>query len=78
MKDYLEQKVVNQQVSGVPMERYLANLCVKVEEDELKLNKAKTLVSVLKELNSRHKIVIDAQRAELKMAEFENKNRKAV
>ena len=71
MKDYLEQKVVNQQVSGVPMERYLANLCVKVEEDELKLNKAKTLVSILKELNSRHKIVIDAQKVMMKSITME-------
>lgn len=71
MKNVLEEKVINQNVGGMPMENYLSDLLAKLDKEEIDKVSCESKIAVLKQLNNRHKNVIDAQRVMLKQAEFE-------
>ena len=71
MSSFLKEKVVDQQINGVPMEEYLAQLCEQVENDKIENAKADSVIAIAKQINNRHKNVIDAQRVMLKEQEFE-------
>ena len=71
MENVLKDKVINQNVSGMPMESYLSDLLAKLDREEVDKVNCENKIAVLKQLNNRHKNVIDAQRVMLKQAEFE-------
>jgi hypothetical protein len=71
MESFLKQKVVDQKINGVPMEEYLAQLCEQVENDKIEKVKSESIIAITKQMNNRHKNVIDAQRVMLKEQEFE-------
>lgn len=71
MNNYLESKVINQSVGNIPVENYLADLLLELEKKEVNLELADAKMKVMKQLNNRHKNIIDAQRVMLKQAEFE-------
>jgi hypothetical protein len=71
MENYLETKVINQNVGSLPVENYLAELLVSLEKKDVDLEKADMKIKTIKQLNNRHKNIIDAQRVMLKQAEFE-------
>lgn len=72
MKNVLKEKVINQNVGGMSMENYLSDLLAKLDKEEIDKVSCESKIAVLKQLNNRHKNVIDAQRVMLKQAEFEN------
>jgi hypothetical protein len=72
MESFLKEKVINQYVGKVPVENYLADLLVDLEKLDVCLEKAEMKIKTLKQLNNRHKNIIDAQRVMLKQAEFES------
>ena len=71
MNSLLKEKVIDQQINGVPMEEYLAQLCEQVENDKIEKVKSESIIAITKQMNNRHKNVIDAQRVMLKEQEFE-------
>ena len=71
MESFLKEKVVDQQINGVPMEEYLASLCEQVENDKIEKSKSESIIAISKQINNRHKNVIDAQRVMLKEQEFQ-------
>ena len=71
MESFLKEKVVDQQINGLPMEEYLASLCEQVENDKIEKIKSESIIAITKQMNNRHKNVIDAQRVMLKEQEFE-------
>ena len=74
MNSILKEKVIDQQINGQSMENYLAQLCEQIENDKIESMKVDDLIAVTKQLNNRHKDIIDAQRVMLKGQEFEIKN----
>ena len=74
MEDVLSKTVINQQVKGIPMENALADLIAKLDEVEIEKSVMEQKISVYKQLNNRHKNIIDAQRVQLKVAEFSLSN----
>ena len=71
MESFLKEKVIDQQINGVPMEEYLASLCEQVENDKIEKSKSESIIAITKQMNNRHKNVIDAQRVMLKEQEFQ-------
>ena len=71
MESFLKEKVVDQQINGVPMEEYLASLCEQIENDKIEKSKSESIIAISKQINNRHKNVIDAQRVMLKEQEFQ-------
>jgi hypothetical protein len=53
------------------MEEYLASLCEQVENDKIEKIKSESIIAITKQMNNRHKNVIDAQRVMLKEQEFQ-------
>ena len=72
MKSYLESKVINQNIGNVPIENYLADLLLEIERAEVDVVKSELKIKTLKQLNNRHKNIIDAQRVMIKQMEVEN------
>jgi len=60
------EKVVSQKINGIPMEEFMANAIVELEEKDLQLELAKLKNSYFQQMNNRHKNIIDAQREKLK------------
>ena len=71
MESFLKEKVIDQQINGLPMEEYLASLCEQVENDKIEKIKSESIIAISKQINNRHKNVIDAQRVMLKEQEFQ-------
>lgn len=74
MEKVLTKTVIGQKVSGLSMENYLAQMLEKIEEGNLERGnlereKMELQIAVSKQLNNRHKNIIDAYRVELKTAE---------
>ena len=76
MESFLKEKVIDQQVNGLPMEDYLAQLCEQVENDKIERIKSEGVIAITKQINNRHKNIIDAQRVLLKERESEIQNNK--
>lgn len=68
----LKEKVIGQQIAGIMMENYFADMIEKIDKKEIEKEQCEMKISVLKQLNNRHKNIIDAQRVMLKEFEFMN------
>lgn len=64
MEKVLTKAVISQKVDGISMENYLARLLERVERDEIEIQKSNAIVSVSRQLNNRHKNIINAFNAE--------------
>ena len=62
MENVLQQKVVFQQIGNVNMEDFIADLLERIEKGEVEKENVEMQNQVLKQLNNRHKNIIDAQR----------------
>ena len=71
MYNELETKVIRQNVAGVSMEDYMADMIERMERKELENIDAETRIKAYKQLNVRHKNIIDAQRVINKSLELE-------
>lgn len=69
----IQKQVLEQKVNGVAMEEYIADLLTRVEKAEIEKTECETRIMVLKQLNIRHKNIIDAQRVMFRCAELEKK-----
>lgn len=74
MSNILKKAVIEQHVGGVPVENKIADFIMKLDEAEVDKTKMELRIAFLKQMNNRHKNIIDAQRMMLKMAEFETNN----
>lgn len=70
-----KERVIEQKIGGMSMEDYMSEKLIEIEKQKLDLLVSDMLVKGYKQLNVRHKNIIDAQRLELKQLEF-NKQRK--
>ena len=58
-------------IAGQNMMSYMANLIEKNEKKEIEVERGKLSVSVLKQMNNRSRLLLDAAKFELKTKEFE-------
>lgn len=72
MKDF----GLNVPVSGKTQEEYMAQLLEANEKQEIEIERGKLAVSILKQMNNRSRLLLDAAKFELKSKEFELKNLK--
>ena len=71
MNSFLKEKVVDQKIDGQPMEEYIAGLLKNIDEQAIEKAACDMKIAALKQLNNRHKNIIDAQRVMIKQAELE-------
>lgn len=64
------------QIEGMNAMDYMASLIEKNEKKEIEIERGKLSVSVLKQMNNRSRLLLDAAKYELKAKEFalQNKN----
>lgn len=65
-------RVVDQKVGEEAMENYMASKLLEIEEQKIDLLKADVLIKGYKQLNVRHKNIIDAQRMQIKVKEVQD------
>lgn len=76
LKNETQKRVIEQNVGNATMEDYMAEKLIEIEHNKLDLLKSDILIKGYKQLNVRHKNIIDAQRLRLKQVEFnDSKNR---
>ena len=61
-------------VQGQNAMEYMASLIEKNEKQEIEIERGKLSVSVLKQMNNRSRLLLDAAKYELKKKEFELQN----
>lgn len=71
MENVLTNKVIAQQVQGMDMEDYIASMLEQMDQAEIDKQRAEMKIQFLKQLNNRHKNIIDAQRVINKSLELE-------
>lgn len=71
MGNVLDKAVIGQKINGVSMEDYIANMIERIERGEIEKEQREDTIKTLKQLNNRHKNIIDAQRVRLKSLELE-------
>lgn len=69
MKEVLQKKVVSQQIAGQPMEEYMADMLARTEKELVDKEKLNIQIALLKQINNRHKNVIDAVRVEARLTQ---------
>ena len=74
MEETLRNKVIEQNIAGIPMENFIADALAKLDNEQVEKEQLEMKVAFLKQLSNRHKNIIDAQRVELKQLEFERNN----
>ena len=62
---------LNVQVAGQPVMEYMSSLIERNERQEIEIERGKLSVSVLKQMNNRSRLVLDAAKYELKRLEYE-------
>ena len=67
----MDEKVIGQKIGNVNMEDYIADLLEQIEKGEIEKEKVENQYKILKQLNNRHKNIIDAQRVKNKSLESE-------
>ncbi len=67
----MDEKVIGQKIGNVNMEDYIADLLEQIEKGEIEKEKVENQYKILKQLNNRHKNIIDAQRVKNKSIESE-------
>ena len=70
MKDF----GLNVPVSGKAQEEYMAQLLEANEKQMIEIERGKLAVSILKQMNNRSRLLLDAAKFELKSKEFELQN----
>lgn len=58
-------------INGHDVSQYMASLIEKNEKNEIELERGKLSVAVLKQMNNRSRLLLDAAKFELKTKEFE-------
>ena len=58
-------------IQGKPIIEYMANLIEKNEKQEIEIERGKLSVSILKQMNNRSRLLLDAAKYELKRQEFD-------
>ena len=58
-------------INGQDISQYMASLIEKNEKNEIELERGKLSVAVLKQMNNRSRLLLDAAKFELKTKEFE-------
>lgn len=71
MVNVLDKAVIGQKINGVSMEDYIANMIERIERGEIEKEQREDTIKTLKQLNNRHKNIIDAQRVRLKSLELD-------
>lgn len=71
MVNVLDKAVIGQKINGVSMEDYIANMIERIERGEVEKEQREDTIKTLKQLNNRHKNIIDAQRVRLKSLELD-------
>ena len=62
---------LNVTISGVNAMEYMASLIERNENQQIEIERGKLSVSVLKQMNNRSRLLLDAAKFELKIKEFE-------
>lgn len=62
---------LNVQVAGQPVMEYMSSLIERNERQEIEIERGKLSVSVLKQMNNRSRLMLDAAKYELKRLEYE-------
>ena len=70
LQNETRERVINQNVGNISMEDYMAEKLIEIEGKKVDLLSADVLIKGYKQLNVRHKNIIDAQRLEIKVSEF--------
>lgn len=68
---YMKQFELEIEIAGQNAMSYMANLIEKNEKNEIEVERGKLSVSVLKQMNNRSRLLLDAAKFELKTKEFE-------
>ncbi len=63
-------------IQGVNTMNYMASLIEKNEKQEIEIERGKLSVAVLKQMNNRSRLLLDAAKYELKLKEFELEKKK--
>lgn len=63
-------------IQGVNTMEYMASLIEKNEKQEIDIERGKLSVAVLKQMNNRSRLLLDAAKYELKLKEFELEKKK--
>ena len=61
---------LNQTVEGVNIMQYMAKLLEKNEKQEIEIERGKLSVGILKQMNNRSRLLLDAAKFELKCKEL--------
>lgn len=64
-------EVTKQIIDGLPMAEYLAQLAVRLDEQEIDNERMQLKLNVIKQLNNHHKNIIDSLRVEAKIKEMQ-------
>lgn len=63
-------------IKGVDAMKYMAGLIEKNEKQEIEIERGKLSVAVLKQMNNRSRLMLDAAKYELKAKEFYQSSKK--
>lgn len=72
-KKDMERFEFNYKVAGKEPMDYMAELLEKNEKQELQIERGKMAVGILKQINNRHRLLLDAAKFELKELEAKSK-----
>jgi len=67
----MERFELETQIGGQPMTEYMAGLIERNEAQAIEIERGKLSVAVLKQMNNRHRYLLDVAKFELKEKEFE-------
>lgn len=67
----MKQYELGTRISGKDAMSYMASLIEKNEKNEIEIERGKLSVAVLKQMNNRSRLLLDAAKFELKTKEFE-------
>ena len=65
----MERFDLNVTVAGTPQQEYMAKLLEKNEKQQIEIERGKLSVAILKQMNNRSRLLIDAAKFELKEKE---------
>lgn len=65
---------LNAKISGVPAVEYMSSLIERNERQEIDIERGKLSVAILKQINNRSRLLLDAAKYELKKQQFESES----
>ena len=63
-----------QKIEGINMMEYMASLLEKNDKQEIEIERGKLSVAILKQMNNRSRLLLDAAKFELKEKEIKSNN----